>query len=129
MEELLYEQESYKIRGAVFAIYKEYRNYHKEKIYHNSLYNDLLKLGFKVEREKRIKVTRDGQVVGTYVPDLVIDDKTIIELKCKPKILISDRRQFWTYLKGSNYKLGFLINFGTENGVEIERKIFTKSFA
>ncbi|HRY63616.1 MAG TPA: GxxExxY protein [Patescibacteria group bacterium] len=129
MEELLYEQESYKIRGAVFAIYKEYRNYHKEKIYHNSLYYDLLKLGFKVEKEKRINVVRDGRLIGSYVPDLIVDNKIIIELKCKPMILISDRKQFWTYLKGSSYHLGFLINFGAEDGVEIERKIFTKNSA
>jgi len=26
--------------------------------------------------------------------------------------------------KGSNYKLGFLINFGTSKGVEIIRKVY-----
>ena len=124
---LLYEKDSYKIRGIVYDIYKKYRNYHKESIYHNALYIDLVKSKFNVEKNKKISIYHNGEKIGTYVPDLIINDIIIIELKCKPIINLADRKQFWQYLKASKYQLGFLINFGTPNGVEIERKIFTKN--
>lgn len=121
---LLYEKESYQIRGAVFEIYKKYRNYHKEIVYHNSLYNDLINLNYKVEKNKRILILHNNKIVGTYVPDLVINNSIIIEIKCKSFLTMEDRKQFWHYLKATDYKLGFLINFGNQSGVEIERKVF-----
>jgi len=123
---LLYEKESYDIRGCIYDIYKEFRNYHKEIVYHNSLIEELISRGYKIEKEKRIDVYHRDKKVGTYVPDIIVNDIIIIELKCKPNITMQDRKQFWTYLKGSKYKLGFLVNFGNPNGVEIERKIFTQ---
>ncbi len=124
---LLYEKESYEIRGVMYDIYKTYRNYHKEIVYHNSIYNDLIDKKYRVEKNKRINIYHNSKKVGTYVPDLVINNIIVIELKCKPKISMEDRKQFWHYLKSTDYKLGFLINFGNPNGVEIERKIFDKA--
>jgi GxxExxY protein len=80
-----------------------------------------------VEKEKRIDIYYSGQKVGTYMPDLVIEDKILIELKVKPKLTQGDIKQFWYYLKGSNFKLGYLINFGLLNGVEIIRRIYDKA--
>lgn len=121
---LLYEKESYDIRGVIYNIYKIYRNYHKEGVYHNSMYDDLTLMGYQVEKNKRIYIYHNNKKVGTYVPDLVIDNIIIIELKCKPRLTMEDRKQFWHYLKSTDYKLGFLVNFGNPNGVEIERKVF-----
>ena len=129
MSNLLYEKESYDVRGCIYEIYKKFRNYHKEIIYQNSLIEDLIFKGYKVEKEKRIDIYHRGKKVGTYIPDLVVNDIILIELKYKPSLTMQDRKQFWTYLKGSKYKLGFLVNFGNPNGVEIERRIFTKSSA
>jgi len=58
------------------------------------------------------------------VPDLIINDSILIELKAKPRLLKEDEKQFWYYLKGTDYKLGFLINFGAPDGVEIVRKVY-----
>lgn len=121
---LLYEKESYEIRGVIYDMYKKYRNYHKESVYHNSLVEDLLQKNFHVEKNKRIAIYHNGQKVGTYVPDLVINNIIVIELKSKPYITLQDRKQFWHYLKVTDYRLGFLVNFGNPNGVEIERKVF-----
>jgi len=48
----------------------------------------------------------------------------IASLSCKPKITQDDIKQFWYYLKGSKYKVGYLINFGTPNGVQIIRRVY-----
>ena len=124
MDKLLYKEESYIIRGVVFDIYKKFRNYHKEKIYRDSLLLALKDKGMRVEKEKRIDIFYNKKKVGVYVPDLVINDVIFIELKSKPIILKEDIEQFWHYLKNSNYKLGFLINFGGNNSVQIIRKVY-----
>lgn len=121
---LLYKKESYIIQGVAFDIYKQFRNRHKEKIYNNSYYLGLINQGLKAEKEKRINIYYKGQKVGIYIPDLVVDNKIFIELKVKPMLTRDDIKQFWYYLKGSQYKVGYLINFGAPNGVQIIRRVY-----
>jgi GxxExxY protein len=124
MGDLLYKEESYLIRGVAFDIYKQFRNSHKEKIYRDSFFLGLLGRGLKPEKEKRLDIFYENKKVGTYVPDLVVNSEIFIELKAKPMISKQDLEQFWHYLKNSEYKLGFLINFGSINGVQIIRRIY-----
>jgi len=121
---LLYKEESYIIRGVAFDIYKIFRNRHKEKIYQNAFYLGLKHKRLDVEREKQVKIYYAGEKVGTYTPDFVVSRKIIVELKAKPMIMKEDIQKFWEYLKGSDYKLGFLINFGAADGVEIIRRVY-----
>lgn len=123
-KKILYKAESYIIQGGAFEIYKQFRNRHKEIIYSRSLYEYIKNSGLLVSREKQIPIYFQSKKVGIYIPDLVIEDKIFIELKCKPMLTKSDLSQFWHYLKCSNYKLGYLINFGSSRGVEIIRKIY-----
>jgi len=124
MAELIYKQESYIIQGVAFDIYKKFRNRHKEKVYQNSFYLGLKNKGLNVEKEKRIDILYNNKKVGTYTPDLVVNSAIFIELKVKPILTKEDIQQFWHYLKVSNYRLGYLINFGQKNGVQIIRKIY-----
>lgn len=124
---LIYEEESYLIRGGAFEIYKQFRNRHKEVVYGRALAKYLSDRGLKVEKEKRLPVYFEDIKVGTYTPDIVVNDLIFIELKCKSFITREDQEQFWHYLKISDYKLGFLINFGATNGVQIVRRIYDKT--
>lgn len=121
---LLFEKESYTIRGAVFEIYKHFRNTQKEIVYRNALAQELKKQGLDIEVEKHISVSYGGRTVGTYVPDLVVNGEICIELKAKPFFHKEDKEQFWHYLKNSDFRLGFLVNFGASGGVEIVRRVY-----
>ena len=79
--------------------------------------------GLKVQNQVKIDIYFEGKKVGTYTPDKIVDDLVLVELKCKPFLTYEDKRQFWLYLKGSKYKIGLLINFGTHK-LEIERRIY-----
>lgn len=125
--QLLYAQESFLIRGSCFAIYEKFRNTQKESIYQKSLAAELKNKGLVVEREKQLPVFHLGVKVGVYTPDLIINDKIILELKTKPFLHRDDIKQFWYYLKNSEFKLGFLINFGEPNGVKIIRRIYDEA--
>ncbi|MCL5435135.1 MAG: GxxExxY protein [Patescibacteria group bacterium] len=124
MKDFLYPQESYLVRGACFEIYKKFRNTQKESIYQRSLFEELKSKGLKVEREKQLPIYHLGVKVGIYVPDLIINEAIIIELKAKPFLHKEDIRQFWYYLKNSEFRLGFLINFGESNGIKIIRRVY-----
>jgi len=124
MGTLLYEQESYVIRGGCFEIYKQFRNRHKEKLYGRALAIYLKQHGLAVEQEKKIPIYFHSEKIGMYIPDIVVNDCIFIELKCKSLISREDKAQFWYYLKVTNFRLGFLVNFGAESGVEIIRRVY-----
>ena len=109
--ELLYEDISYKIRGAVFKVKAKLGLGHKENIYQNALEKEFTNCGLSYSKEKIIDIYYDDRKVGTYRPDFVIENKIIVELKALPFIGKNEEKQVWTYLKGSSYKLLLLVNF------------------
>ena len=125
-DDFLYEDITYKIRGACFEVYKKFGGAFKEKVVDNALTIALEKNGLKVCNQVKIDIYFDDKKVGTYIPDKIINDCIVLEIKCKPFLTQEDRRQFWLYLKGSQYKLGLLINFGTKK-LEIERRVYDKA--
>jgi len=121
---LLYKNESYIIRGGCYEVYKKFRNRHKENIYLRALVQYFLAKGLSIDKEKQIPIYFQGKKVGIYVPDIIVNDIIFIELKCKAYLTKDDIRQFWYYLTSSEYKVGYLINFGKTNGVEIIRRVY-----
>ena len=69
-------------------------------------------------------VVYDCEKVGYYKPDFIIDNKIIIELKSLDFMPQDLEKQLIYYLKGTNYKLGLLVNFGS-NKLVIKRKIWS----
>ena len=126
VNDFLYERESYLIRGACFDVWKQFKGMFKESIIDKSLTVALESRGLKVDSQKRIDIYFKNKKVGTYIPDKIIDDIILIELKSKTFITKQDTEQFWKYLKGSNYKLGFLINFSPTELI-IKRIVYDKA--
>ena len=122
-EKFLYESESRLIYDACHEVWKQFAGAFKESVIDKALTVACQSKGLGVEDQKRISLFFQGQPVGTYVIDKVINAKIIIELKCKPFIHPDDINQFWRYLKATPYKLGFLINFGPKK-LEIIRRVY-----
>ena len=120
--DFLYSDITYKIRGACFKIWKEFRGAFKEKVIERALAKELHNQRLTVDTQKQILVLYDNEKIGKYVPDMVVDDRVLVELKSKTFLIKEDEKQFWLYLKGSDYRLGLLINFGKK--LEIKRKIY-----
>jgi GxxExxY protein len=94
-----------------------------EAVYQNALLIELLKAGLRAEKEKKIQVYYDNQVVGDYVADIIVEDKVILELKSVKDLHPVHEVQLVNYLKATGIEVGFLINFG--QSVEIKRKLYT----
>jgi len=93
-----------------------------EKVYQNALVIELAKRGIRADSEKPIKVFYEGQIVGDYVCDLIVDDKVILELKAVKELNDIHEVQLVNYLKATGVEVGLLINFGPS--VKIKRKVF-----
>ena len=124
---LIYEDLTYKIRGALFNVYNQIGSGHKEVIYHKALLEELRSKRITFDTEKSITIKYNNKKVGAYKPDLIIENKIILELKALPFIGNIEKRQVWNYLKGSEYKLALLVNFGNVK-LEIQRIIYDKNY-
>jgi GTP-binding protein LepA len=124
--DFLYEELSYKIRGVFFDVRKKLGLGHKEQIYHSALEIEFKKANIKFESKVNIPINYDGQKIGFYQPDFVIEDKILIELKSLPEIGRPQTEQIWSYLKGCDYKLAFLVNFGSKD-LTIKRIVYGSS--
>ena len=122
MKDLIYKDDFYKIKAACIEVRKILGNGFLEKVYENALKYELGQNGFQVENQKEIKVIYKTINVGKYFPDLVIDEKIIIELKCAKEISPIHKAQLLNYLKATGYRLGIIINYPNDKpGVELER--------
>ena len=111
-----------KIIGAFFTVYNSLGYGFSEKVYENALVLELRKLGLKVEQQKRITVYYDGQVVGEYLADIVVNGVVIIELKAVRQLLKEHEAQLLNYLKATMIEVGLLLNFGPK--AEFKRKVY-----
>jgi GxxExxY protein len=127
IKKLLYQDLTYKIRKIVFAIRNNYGPGHKEIIYQRIFRENLKKDAINFEQEKRIKFYSDeGELIGIYRPDFVIEDKIIVEIKATRFFSKIDEEQLYYYLRNSKYELGLLINFSTPK-IYIKRIIYTNN--
>jgi GxxExxY protein len=86
-----------------------------ESVYEECLSLVLSKKGIPHKRQVAMSLDFDGQrIEGAYRPDIVVDDKIILELKAVEKILPVHEAQILTYLKLSKIRTGFLMNFNTK---------------
>lgn len=123
--ELLHSKETEIIIAAFYKVYNTLGFGFLEKVYENSLCNELEKSNLSVIKQYPIKVYYDDQVVGEYFADLLIDKKIIVEIKTTKSLCQENEYQLINYLKATGIEVGLLLNFGEK--AEFKRKIFTNN--
>ena len=110
-----------KIIECVFKVHKNLGFGFLESVYQNALLIELSKAGLTAQKEKKIQVNYDGQAIGDFIADIVVEDKVIIELKSVQQVHPAHEAQLINYLKATSIEVGLLINFGEK--AEIKRKV------
>ena len=124
IEPLIYETESYAIRGAIFEVYSILGSGYLEEVYQNALEEEFTLRGIPFEAKRRIDVIYKGRNCGNYYsPDFICYDKIIVEIKAVESIHEKHKAQLMNYLKATGYKVGFLVNFGSYPKVLIYRVV------
>lgn len=116
---------SERIIGCAFRVSNALGNGFLEKVYENALAHELGKAGLKVEQQYPIKVFYDGQIVGDFVADLLVEDRILLELKAVKTLDEIHSAQCINYLKATEKPVCLLLNFGTS---KIEFKRFVHKF-
>jgi len=84
-----------------------------ESVYEALLAHALEQRGFRVERQKPIRLEYLGKVFEDgFRVDLIVEDRVLVELKSVERLAPVHGKQLLTYLKLTNRRVGLLINFG-----------------
>ncbi len=108
---IVYPKLSYLICGLCFKVQPKLGCYRNEK-----QYADMLEELF---RENNIKYIREGALLKSFkaerprrnIPDFIIEDKIILDLKAKTAVEKEDYFQVKRYLVSSGKRLGIIVNF------------------
>lgn len=120
--EFLYKEESFAIRGAVFAVYMELGNGFLEEGYQECLEREKASRGIPFESQKELHLFYRGtELRKTYRPDFVCYQKVIVELKAVHEVVPEYLAQLQNYLKATKLRVGLLVNFCHYPNVDIRR--------
>jgi GxxExxY protein len=121
---LLFPQETYNLRGAIFEVYKELGSGFLESVYQECLRKELILRNIPHISQPDLMVTYKGEPLQlTFKPDFICYDLIIVELKAVKELSEDHRAQIHNYLRTSGFRLGLLVNFSHVPRVEIERII------
>ena len=93
-----------------------------EKVYENALMLLFRREVIQAKQQAPIKVYFEGEIVGEYFADILVEDKIILELKVLEKITDVHIAQALNYLKATGLELAIILNFGKRK-LEYERLI------
>jgi GxxExxY protein len=108
--------------GAFYAVYNDLGYGFLEKVYEAALAIELGRRHMQFERQAPIDVYYQGQVVGSYLADILVNNRVIIELKAVRALEPEHDAQLLNYLNATRYEVGLLLNFGPQP--QVKRKIF-----
>ncbi len=121
-KEFLYKDLSYKIIGLAIEVHNKLGHGFLEKVYENALMLLFRREGIGARQRAPIKVYFDGEVVGEYFTDILVEDEIILEIKALDKIIDAHLAQTLNYLKATDLRIAIILNFGKRK-LEYERLI------
>ena len=107
--------------GCAYRVFNRMGYGFLESVYEKCLLIELRKTGIRAEAQVPLRVHYDGELVGEFVADLLIDSRLLVELKSVRALTAAHEVQLVNYLTATGKAVGLLINFGP-TGVEVKRK-------
>ena len=124
-QRLLHKNTTDKIIEAFYYVYNRLGYGFLEKVYENALVIVLRKSGCIVAQQVPIKVLFEGELVGDYYADLIVNGCVIVEAKVAESIAEAHEAQLINYLRATDIEVGLLLNFGPKP--EFRRKVFSNA--
>ena len=110
-DERRYDELTFRVNGCAMGVLNALGHGYHEKIYENALAVALKNNGIEFSQQRPFNVLFEGETVGVFIPDFVIDDKIIIELKTIDRITDHEKGQVLNYLKATGLEVGLIYNF------------------
>ena len=109
--ELVFKQEVYQIVGCAMEVLNTLGHGLLEKCYENALVVEFKLRGIPFNQQEVFQVLYKEEIVGRYVPDLLVFDKIIVDTKTIDNITDHQRGQVLNYLRITNLRVGVILNF------------------
>lgn len=120
--EIVFKEESYRIIGACFEVYKEMGCGFLEPVYQECLELEFASQDIPYQPQAELRLCYKGRPLKQkYVPDFICLGKIVVEIKAVKELCDEHRAQVHNYLKATGLKLGLLVNFGHYPKVQYER--------
>src|SRR5438876_687226 len=110
-KELVHKELSEAVIGAAMTVLNALRPGLDEKLYENALVIELKKRGHRVDQQHDFPVYYDGQLIGTLIPDLIVNELLIVDPKVVTAFNDAHLAQMLGYLNITDLKLALLLNF------------------
>jgi GxxExxY protein len=107
--------------GCAISVHRALGSGYLESVYQAALTHEFTKTRLPFERERRLRVTYDGVVVGDFIADFVVSHTILVEIKSVLTLGVAHEIQLVNYLTATGLDIGLLINFGTDR-VQTKRK-------
>ncbi len=108
---MIHEKLSGEIIGAAMTVLNELGPGLDEKLYERALVIELRKRGHKVDQQESFSVHYSGEIIGTLVPDIIVDDLVIADPKVAEVFTETHVRQMIGCLAITKLQLALLLNF------------------
>jgi len=119
---LKHQQLTEQIIRAYYKVYNTLGYGFLEKVYQNALAIELRNRGLTVVPQAPIQVFYEGQPVGEYFADLLVEGVVILEIKAVAALVADHGKQLINYLKASHREVGLVLNFGPKP--EFQRRVY-----
>lgn len=100
-----------RVIGAAYNVFNALKPGLDEKLYERALVIELAKHGLRVDTQRLFQVHYDGQLSGTLIPDIIIEDRVIVDAKVVSDFNESHLAQMLGYLNITGLQTALLLNF------------------
>lgn len=100
-----------KIIGAAHKVLFALKPGLDEKLYERALIIELSKQGLRCESQRQFDVRYEGQLIGTLIPDLIVENLVIVDPKVVAAFTDTHLAQMLGYLNITGLKTALLLNF------------------
>lgn len=102
-----------KVISAAMEVHKQLGPGFLESVYEQAMRIELSKRHVPFEAQKQIKISYGGQIIGTHVLDILVDNQLVVELKATNGLEEVHYAQLRSYLRATDTKVGLLMNFNS----------------
>jgi GxxExxY protein len=121
---LLFEEETFQIRSAVFEVSRVLGTGFLEAVYQEALALEFGAQGIPFIASPARAISYEDRLLSqTYRRDFVCFEQIIVELKASREIAPEHRAQTLNHLKATGLRVGLLVNFGCAPKARIERLV------
>ena len=103
-----------RIIGCAIAVHRALGPGLVEATYEEALCIEFAERGLKFSRQVGVPITYRGHLVGEYRPDLVVEEKVVVEIKSVERLIGLHQAQLLAYMRILRLPVGLLLNFNGE---------------